>query len=83
MSARERLHRVVELLPEDEVEAALRFVESLHDTQRGDEFTRVLMEAPEDDEPLSPDEISRLDRAAEEARKGQTIPWEEVRRQIG
>ena len=48
---------------------------ALRDTQRGDELTRVLMQASEDDEPLTPDEISRRGRAADEARKGQTIPF--------
>ena len=83
MTTREQLHRIVELLPDSEVKAALRFVEYLRDTRRSDEVARMLMNAAEDDEPLTPEEADSLERAAEEARSGQTVPWEEVRRQIG
>jgi hypothetical protein len=41
------------------------------------------MRAPEDDEPLSPEEERALDRAIEEIGRGETKPWPEVRQRLG
>ena len=49
------------------------------DAPNGDEITRILMTAPEADEPFTPEEEDSLERAREEARRGETKPWPEVR----
>ena len=79
MSIRDQLHRLVDVLPEAETGAALRFLEYLRDAPNGDEITRILMTAPEADEPFTPEEEDSLERAREEARRGETKPWPEVR----
>lgn len=83
MSIREQLHRLVDFLPEAEAGAALRFLEYLRDAPNGDEVTRVLMTVPEVDEPFTDEEQASLDRSREEARRGETKPWPEVRKHIG
>ena len=79
MSIREQLHRLVDVLPEAEAGAALRFLEYLRDAPNGDEVTRILMTAPEVDEPFTDEEEASLERALEEARRGETKPWPDVR----
>ncbi len=54
MAAREQVHRLVDELPEDELDAAKRYLQYLRD--QGDPFARVLAEAPEDDEPSTAEE---------------------------
>ena len=79
MSIREQLHKLVDVLPEAEAGAALRFLEYLRDSPNEDEVTRVLMTAPEVDEPFSDEDLTSLDRAREEVRRGETKSWPEVR----
>lgn len=79
MSIRDQLHRLVDVLPEAEAGAALRFLEYLRDAPNGDEVTRILMTVPEVDEPFTREEEASLDRSLEEARRGETRPWPEVR----
>lgn len=83
MSAREQLHHLIDLLPDGEIQVALRFVEYLRDAPYSDPFTRLLMTAPEDAELLTPEEEAALNQALQEARTGQAIRWQEVRSQIG
>ena len=54
--ARERLYRLVDQIPEGEVHAAARYLEYL--AEHGDPFIRKLMNAPIDDEPVTPEEDS-------------------------
>lgn len=82
MTVKEELHRIVDLLPDAEIQAVLRFLQYLREARYDDRVSRLLMSAPEDPEPLTAEEALAVDRALEEFRKGQTIPWEEVRRQI-
>lgn len=70
MSARERLHRVVDLLPEADVGAALRFLDYLWDAQDANRVLRMLMTTPEDKEPLPANQAASLDRVREEAQRG-------------
>ena len=79
MSIRDQLHRLVDVLPEAEAGAALRFLEYLRDAPNGDEVTRILMTAPEVDEPFTGEEEASLERALDEVRRGETKPWPEVR----
>jgi hypothetical protein len=79
MSAREQLHRLIDLLADAELPPVLRVLESLQSTRNDDPLLHALLIAAEDDEPLSSEEQTALDRALEEARRGETRPWEEVR----
>ena len=38
---------------------------------------------PEDDEPLTPEEEIKLDEAEKDIAEGKTIPWEQVKEELG
>jgi hypothetical protein len=54
MSTRDSLHRLIDELPESELEAAARFLQDLHATT--DPVLRALPDAPLDDEPETAEE---------------------------
>lgn len=66
MTVQEKLHHLIEELPEAELHAALRFLEYLRQTSTGaDPVLQALLAAPPDDEPLSEEEIAESDAAWE------------------
>ena len=66
MTVQERLHHLIEELPEAELHAALRFLEYLRQTSTdADPVLQALLSAPPDDEPLSQEEIAESDAAWE------------------
>lgn len=84
MSAlKNRLHELVERLPEPEEHAALRFLEYL--AERGaDPVLRALAAAPDEDEPLTDEDREALRQGREDAAAGRVVSHEEaVRRLLG
>lgn len=81
MTPKEELHRLVERLPEGEMRAAQRFLEYLCDFA-DDPFLQTLREAPEDDEPTTPEEDASADKMWREYKAGRARPWEEVRKRL-
>ncbi|MGH2561279.1 MAG: hypothetical protein ACRDJH_19590 [Thermomicrobiales bacterium] len=81
MAIRDDLHALVDALPEGELDAAQRVLESLtHDHE--DTLERLLMDAPYDDEPVSPDEERRAAEARDQFRRGKTISAAEIKRTL-
>ena len=80
MSAREKLRAFVEQLPEDDAVRALRLLESLHPT---DPWIEKLLNAEEVDEPFTEEERRAVEVGLDELRRGETVPWEKVRDQLG
>jgi len=76
MAGGEQIHQLLDELPDDELEAARRYLQYLRD--QGDPFARALADVPEDDEQSSPEE----DASAREAwkRRHEGISAEEARR---
>jgi hypothetical protein len=76
MAAREQIHRLVDELPDNELDAAKRYLQYLRD--QGDPFARALAAAPLDDEETSAEE----DASAREAwdKRHEAISAEEARR---
>lgn len=81
MTEKERLHSLVEELPEPEVHAALRFVEYLR-REAADPVARALREAPYDDEPLTADDLAELDAAELDRQEGRVVSHDEARREL-
>jgi hypothetical protein len=79
MTTKERLHRLIDELPESELHAALRFLEYLRDLDE-DPLLLALMQAPEDDEPDTPEERQASDEAWQEYLRGEAHPWEDAAR---
>lgn len=81
MTDKERLHSLVEDLPEPEVRAALRFVEYLR-WEAADPVTRALQNAPYDDESVTEEDLAELEAADREQREGQLVSHDEARRTL-
>lgn len=77
MTAKQQLLQRVQAFSEDEAADVLRVLD-----QRTDSLTRLLENAPEDDEPSSPQEDASAREALEAVRRGEVISAEEIRRQF-
>lgn len=79
MTEKERLHNLVEALPDQEIHATLRFVEYLR-REASDPVARALQEAPYDDEPLTAEDLAELDAAERDRQEDRVVSHDEVRR---
>ncbi|MBI2756082.1 MAG: hypothetical protein HYX52_05155 [Chloroflexi bacterium] len=77
MTVKERLHQMVEDLPEQEASAAQRYLEFL---QCRATLPPVLAEAPFDDEPEASEELAAVLEAREDLANGRIHSHREVRR---
>ncbi len=78
---RQRLHQLIDELPEEDIQAAQRYLESLSTHQ--DPLVRALESAPEDDEPLTDEEREAIDGAERAVAAGDLVPDTHVRAKIG
>lgn len=81
MSTKERLHNLIDELPERELHAAERFLEYLRDAGY-DPFLRAVAKAPQDDELETPEEAEAVREAKDEIAARQVLPHDEVRRRL-
>lgn len=81
MTDKERLHNLVEQLPEPEVRAALRFVEYLR-WETSDPVGRALQEAPYDDEPVTGEDLAEIEAAECDRQEGHVVSHDEARREL-
>jgi hypothetical protein len=82
MTPRERLHQLVDELPEPEVAVAERVLEALREAQ--DPVARALRQAPEDDEPETAEERAAVEAARRELKEGaRTYTTEELLAELG
>ena len=80
MTIKDELHRLVDELPRNELHGAKRYLEYLRNM--GDPVLRALMEAPEDDEPTTPEEDEGAEEARQEYLRGEGISMEEAKRDL-
>ena len=80
MKTREDLHRLIEELPEGEVQSAGRYLEYLRNLS--DPLVSLLLEAPEDDEETTDEEDEAAAEAWQEYLKKGGREWEQVRREL-
>ena len=73
MTTKERLHRLVEDLSDGEADSALRFIAGQHE----DPLLRATANAPEDDEPLTAEDLEAIERSRADYRAGGAIPLDE------
>ena len=78
MKERERLHSLIDTLPEDEVHVALRFVEFLGTEESPSLWS--LRDAPIDDEPLTAADEAALAEAEQDIAEGRVVSHAEARR---
>ena len=77
MTAKEQLRELVERLTEEEAAETLRLLD-----QRTDDLTRMLDDAPLDDESTTPEEDAAVQEALEAVARGDTISLEELRAEL-
>ncbi|MCE2447864.1 MAG: hypothetical protein J4F35_05605 [Candidatus Latescibacteria bacterium] len=80
MTLKEKLHRLVDELPEKECHAAERYLEYLRD--QGDLLLHRLASVPYDDEPETQEERRAVEEAYEDLHTGRTHSLEDVKREI-
>ena len=78
MTAKEKLRQAIEELSELEAEQTLAFIA---DRRGQDPVLEFFDNAPEDDEPLTPEEAKSLDEAW--AQRHQAVPLDEIRHELG
>jgi|HubBroStandDraft_3_1064219.scaffolds.fasta_scaffold00815_3 hypothetical protein len=81
MCRRTTLHRLVDSLPEEDLETAGRLLVGLRVT--ADAVERALLLAPADDEPDTDDEDGGLTEARRELARGEGISTEQIERELG
>lgn len=77
MVTKEQVHKLVDQIADDDLAAAARYLEYLRD--KGDPFLRALANAPEDDEPETPEEVAAVEEAKAALARGEVRSLEEVR----
>ncbi len=81
MTTKETLHKLVDLLPESEWEAARRVLEER--LSKHDPVLHAFLNAPEDDEPETEEERAAVEEAYEALARGEVVSDEELRRELG
>ena len=80
MATKEDLHKLIDDLPEDEIQAAARYLQCLRD--RRDPVLAALLNAPQDDEPETDHERQAVAKAMADLKAGRventrhTLPYE-------
>ncbi len=80
--AKERLHDLIDLLPEAEEGKVLAFLEPLTKEEVRRRIMESIANAPEDDEPLSVEDLEAIREGREEAAKGLGMSTKELLRQL-
>ena len=78
MTTKESLYRLIDAIPEEELDAARQALEPLTDP-----LLPALATAPIDAEPETDEERAAVAEAREDLAHGRVRPWEDVRRELG
>lgn len=77
MVTRDEVRKLVDQIAEDDLPAVARYLEHLRD--EGDPFLRALANAPEDDEPETPEESAEVAAAKAEIERGEYDFLDDIR----
>lgn len=80
-TTREALHRLVDELPKDGLADARLYLEYVCSGR--DPLIKKFIDAPEDGEPLTPEEIAAIEEAKAEFARGEVASMDEVKREFG
>lgn len=81
MQTRDRIHGLVDKLPDRELPAVEQFLEDLHTA--GDPFLHAIAHAPEDDEPLTPEEEAAIQEGRDAIVRGDVVSTADLRHSLG
>jgi predicted transcriptional regulator len=79
MTTREKAHKLLDELPDSEIEPVVEFLAS----RREDPVIAAFRDAPEDDEPFTAEDEAAVKEAEEDFAAGRTISHEEMLRRYG
>ena len=80
-TTKDALHRLIDAPPESQLDTAWRLLEPLR--AEDDLVLRTFLEAPEDDEPETPEEAAAVQEAREALARGEVFTLDEVQRDLG
>lgn len=83
MTVKERLHQLVDALPDSETHAAVRYLDYLREKAEETPLMRTLRAAADDDEPYTEEERAAVAEARMELEAGDGIPHAELKRRFG
>jgi hypothetical protein len=69
MVTKEQIHKLIDQIPEDDLPEVARYLENLR--TESDPVLRALADAPEDDEPETPEEAEAVAEAKAEIERGE------------
>ena len=78
MTGKERVHKLIDELPDTPMEEVHRRIIDLRD----DRVLRGFLEAPEDDEQLDEEDIAAIEESKAEIARGEVSDWEDVERRV-
>jgi hypothetical protein len=80
--SRSELHWLIDALPESEALIAKKFMEFLI-SMSGDPLLAAFLKAPEDDEPLTAQDLKDLEIAEKALAEGKVKEWDQVKKDLG
>ncbi|MGQ9555663.1 MAG: hypothetical protein ACUVWR_16305 [Anaerolineae bacterium] len=80
-TSREEAHRLLELVPDEDVGVVTRMLRGL--VAQEDPVLAAFLNAPEDDEELTEEDIAAIEEGRRAIAEGRVVPHEEVRRRLG
>ena len=83
MTTKERIHQLVEDLPESELETAKRVLEALSALSLSNPVVEALANAPVDDESVSDEEAQSIEEGERDIEAGQVVSVDQVRTRLG
>ena len=79
--SKEKLHELVEALPENKVETAADFLGYLLTKEQSDRILTVLQNVPEEEQMPDAEELDAIREAEEDIAAGKTRPYKEFKRE--
>ena len=78
---RQRLHQLIDELPEEQIRAAQRFLQFL--CEQDDPVLRAIRSAPVDDKPLTDEDRKAIDEAQRDLDAGNRVSDAQIRADLG
>ena len=83
MTTKERIHQLVEDLPQSELETAKRVLEGLAALSLSNRIVEALANAPVDDESVSDEEAQAIEEGERDIDAGRVVSVDQVRTRLG
>ena len=83
MTTKERIHQLVEDLPQSELETAKRVLEGLSALSLSNRIVEALADAPVDDESVSDEEAQAIEEGERDIDAGRVVSVDQVRTRLG